>query len=195
MVAEVSVLDRPARAPVRWAADFGLPEPGADSFADIYHEYFPRVCAYLRQRVRDTDLALDLTATVFEKAYVKRADLRSANAAAAWLFTIARNELASHWRREIPRAQALERSAHDGALTSPREDPEESLLQKERTAVIMGLVRRLPRREYEVISLKFDAEFSNQEIASELHTSEVNVRVTMFRALRRLRRFVENGAS
>jgi len=195
MVAEVSVLDRTARAPARWAAHFGLPEPGTDSFADIYHHYFPRVCAYLRQRVRDSDLALDLTAIVFEKAYVKRADLRCADAAASWLFTIARNELASHWRKEIPRTEALERSARDGSFTSPGEDPEESLLRKERAAVIMGLVRKLPQREYEVISLKFDAEFSNQEIASELQTSEVNVRVTMFRALRRLRGFLENGDS
>ena len=46
-------------------------------------------------------------------------------------------------------------------------------------------------REQEIISLKFDAELTNREIADILKTSEVNVRVTIFRALRKLRARME----
>jgi RNA polymerase sigma factor (sigma-70 family) len=49
------------------------------------------------------------------------------------------------------------------------------------------LLRTLPKREQEIIALKFDAELTNREIAQVLSTSEVNVRVTIFRALRKLR--------
>src|SRR5438128_2301837 len=66
-------------------------------------------------------------------------------------------------------------------------NPEGTLLHKERLAALSALVRQLPRREQEIIALKFDAELTNREIANVLSTSEVNVRVTIFRALRKLR--------
>ncbi len=61
------------------------------------------------------------------------------------------------------------------------------MLHRERLEALSGLVRQLPRREQEIIALKFDAELTNREIAGVLSTSEVNVRVTIFRALRKLR--------
>jgi RNA polymerase sigma-70 factor (ECF subfamily) len=65
--------------------------------------------------------------------------------------------------------------------------PEETILHRERLDALSLLVRALPRREQEIIALKFDAELTNREIAQVLNTSEVNVRVTIFRALRKLR--------
>ena len=61
------------------------------------------------------------------------------------------------------------------------------MLHKERLHALSLLVKQLPRREQEIIALKFDGELTNREIAAVLDTSEVNVRVTIFRALRKLR--------
>lgn len=163
-------------------------------FAELYNSYFPKVFAYVYGRVQEKELALDIVANVFEKAFIKRPSLRSPDAFGSWIFTIARNEIASHWRREKPFAKAMHEAAWEPDLHQQPPDPEEAVLHKERIAALMVTLRQLPKREQEVISLKFDAELTNREIANVLGTSEVNVRVTIFRALRKLRDRLQQGA-
>lgn len=160
-------------------------------FAELYDQYFPRVFAYVYGRVQHKEASLDIVSDVFEKAFVKKQSLRSAEAFGSWLFTIARNEVASHWRKEKPAAKALQDAAWHNELNNQPVGPEDTLLHRERLHHLASLLRQLPPREQEIISLKFDAELTNREIAAILSTSEVNVRVTIFRALRKLRERME----
>ena len=159
----------------------------ASEFAELYHQYFPKVFAYVHGRVQDKELSLDIVSDVFEKAFIKKQSLRSQDAFGSWLFTIARNEVSSYWRKEKPAAKAVQEAAWEKELHHQPRGPEETLLHKERVDHLTLMLRQLPRREQEIISLKFDAELTNREIANVLGTSEVNVRVTIFRALRKLR--------
>jgi RNA polymerase sigma-70 factor (ECF subfamily) len=156
-------------------------------FAELYDQYFPKVFAYVYGRVQHKEASLDIVSDVFEKAFVKKQSLRSAEAFGSWLFTIARNEVASHWRKEKPAAKALQDAAWHNELNQQPASPEDTLLHRERLSHLVALLRKLPPREQEIISLKFDAELTNREISNILNTSEVNVRVTIFRALRKLR--------
>jgi RNA polymerase sigma-70 factor (ECF subfamily) len=52
---------------------------------------------------------------------------------------------------------------------------------------LAALLRGFPQREQDIIALKFDAELSNTQIAEIMQLSESNVRVIIFRTLRRLR--------
>jgi RNA polymerase sigma-70 factor (ECF subfamily) len=121
--------------------------------------------------------------------------LRSPDSFGSWLFTIARNEVSSHWRKEKPAAKAAQEAAWEAEMHRQPKSPEETLLHAERLASLAALVRQLPRREQEIIALKFDAELTNREIANVLNTSEVNVRVTIFRALRKLRERMSVGSN
>ena len=159
----------------------------AAEFSELYHQYFPKVFAYVYGRVQDREVSLDIVSDVFEKAYMKMKSLRSPESFGSWLFTIARNEVSSHWRKEKPAVKAAQEAAIEREIHGQPKSPEETLLHKERLASLSALVRGLPRREQEIIALKFDAELTNREIANILSTSEVNVRVTIFRALRKLR--------
>jgi RNA polymerase sigma-70 factor (ECF subfamily) len=156
-------------------------------FSELYNEYFPKVFAYVYGRVQDKEVSLDIVADVFEKAFIKKKSLRSPDSFGSWLFTIARNEVSSHWRKEKPAAKAAQEAAIERELHHQPRGPEEAVLHRERLEALNGLVKQLPRREQEIIALKFDAELTNREIAHVLSTSEVNVRVTIFRALRKLR--------
>lgn len=156
-------------------------------FSELYNVYFTKVFAYVYGRVQDKDVSMDIVADVFEKAYLKMKSLRSPDSFGSWLFTIARNEVSSHWRKEKPAAKAAQEAAIENSLHGQPKSPEETLLHKERVAALGELVKQLPRREQEIIALKFDAELTNREIAGILATSEVNVRVTIFRAIRKLR--------
>ena len=156
-------------------------------FADLYNQYFPKVFAYVYGRVQDRETSLDIVSDVFEKAFIKVQSLRSPESFGSWLFTIARNEVSSHWRKEKPAARAAQAAAWENELHNQPRGPEETILHKERLHALSVLVRQLPKREQEIIALKFDGELTNREIAAILDTSEVNVRVTIFRALRKLR--------
>ena len=158
-----------------------------NEFSDLYNEYFPKVFAYVYGRVQDKEVSLDIVSDVFEKAFIKKKSLRSPDSFGSWLFTIARNEVSSHWRKEKPAAKAAQEAAFENELHHQPRGPEETILHRERLDALSLLVRALPRREQEIIALKFDAELTNREIAQVLNTSEVNVRVTIFRALRKLR--------
>jgi RNA polymerase sigma-70 factor (ECF subfamily) len=175
----------------RREADLSARNPQISEFADLYDQYFPKVFAYVYGKVQHKEAALDIVSDVFEKAFVKKQSLRSADAFGSWLFTIARNEVASHWRKEKPAAKAMQDAAWNNELIHQPPSPEDTLLHQERLHHLAGLLRQLPPREQEIISLKFDAELTNREIANILDTSEVNVRVTVFRALRKLRERME----
>ncbi|HEY5625002.1 MAG TPA: sigma-70 family RNA polymerase sigma factor [Dehalococcoidia bacterium] len=170
----------------------GAAAPTVGEFSDLYNEYFAKVFAYVYGRVQDRESSLDIVSDVFEKAFVKVKSLRSRDSFGSWLFTIARNEVSSHWRKEKPAQKAAREAAIEKELHSQPKSPEELLVHKERLAALSALVRGLPKREQEIIALKFDAELTNREIASVLSTSEVNVRVTIFRALRKLRDRMKN---
>ena len=165
--------------------------PSLTDFSARYRQFYPKVFAYVYGRVQDKEVSLDIVSEVFERAFAKASSLRSDGAFEAWLFTIARNEVASHWRKEKPAAKALQEAAWHNELNHQPPSPEDTLLHRERVSHLSSLLRQLPPREQEIISLKFDAELTNREIADILKTSEVNVRVTIFRALRKLRTRME----
>jgi RNA polymerase sigma-70 factor (ECF subfamily) len=181
--------------PARRATDTQAKTTQLSEFAELYDQYFPKVFAYVYGRVQDKEVSLDIVSDVFEKAYIKQKSLRSADSFGSWLFTIARNEVSSHWRKEKPAVKAAQEAAWETEIHHQPRGPEDTLLHKERLTALSQMVKQLPKREQEIIALKFDAELTNREIAHVLSTSEVNVRVTIFRALRKLRERMKTAGS
>lgn len=162
-----------------------------DKFVKRYNEYFPRMYAYLYGRLGDKELARDIAAEVFEKAFTKSATLRSEDAFGAWIFTIARNAVASYWRKNRSRAELAQDMGDQLDVLNP--SPEESLMEQEQIAALMRFVRQMGQREQDILALKFDAELGNREIAEIMHLSEVNVRVIFYRTLKKLREMMSGG--
>ena len=69
-------------------------------FGEFYDAMAPAVLRFFARRTRDSERAFDLTAETFAKAFEKRRDFRghTDEQAAAWLWSIARNELARYSR-------------------------------------------------------------------------------------------------
>ena len=159
--------------------------PQLRDFAELYLLYFPKVFAYVYRRVSDKEASMDIVSDTFERAFAKRKSLRSEECFGGWLFSIARNEVAAHWRNSKPTDSLdldKEKTLRDEAC-----GPEESALLGERRSYLSQLVRQLPTREQQIIVLKFDAELTSREIAAVLNISHVHVRVMLFRALGKLR--------
>jgi RNA polymerase sigma-70 factor (ECF subfamily) len=71
-----------------------------DSFAGFYLEHSHAVLMFFTRRTFDAEVALDLTAETFARAFASRRSFRGATAAEAggWLFTIASRQLSRYYQ-------------------------------------------------------------------------------------------------
>jgi RNA polymerase sigma-70 factor (ECF subfamily) len=150
----------------------------------VYAEQLPRVYNYFRVRTPDVGLAEDLTSATFERAWRARNGYRTDRGGiGTWLFAIARNVSASHYRRPAARELPLdgaEEPGHTPAL-------DDALQRREDVARLRELVGRLPANDRELIALKYGAELTNREIAKLTGLRESNVGTRLHRIVQRLR--------
>lgn len=159
----------------------------ADDYAELYRQYLPRVLHYVRLRVDSEEVAQDLTAAVFERAVSRQHTLRRREAFGAWLFCIARNTVAGHYRGRRPTVPL------ESADEQPADDPgpAEALIRREELARLQAALATLSGREQEIIRLKFGGGLGNQEIAGVMRLRAGHVAVILYRALRKLRARLE----
>ena len=157
---------------------------------DLYRQYLPRILNYVRMRVEGEALAQDLTAEVFERAVSREHTLRRPEAFGAWLFRIARNVIAGHYRRRRP-SVSLDRA---GDLVAPEPSPPEVVIRQEELARMREALATLSEREQEIIRLRFAGGLGNQEVAKVLRLRPGHVAVLLYRALRKLRAQLEQDS-
>lgn len=71
-------------------------------------------------------------------------------------------------------------------LTDPHH-PHEELEKAETIALVWRVIRLLPEKEQELIRLREIEELSYQDIAGEMNLTEGQVKVSLFRARRKMR--------
>jgi RNA polymerase sigma-70 factor (ECF subfamily) len=152
-------------------------------FADLYDRHFDRVYAFIARRVRDRNVAEDLTSEVFHHAlaHLPRFEWRGAPFG-AWLMRIAANAVADHWKSREQTQRKGEELAHE-----PAEATVDEVEAADERAHLFRHVRRLPAEQRLVIVGRFVKEKSIREIAQELGKSEGAVKQLQLRALQTLR--------
>jgi RNA polymerase sigma factor (sigma-70 family) len=163
------------------------------AFVAAYERYYTKVFAYIYSRVGNVEAAKDLTSEVFEKAYVKGHSVRQPGAYTTWLFMIAKNVVIGHYRRQKREVNGMSKMRESLWWARCSSDPEDDALRGEAVSSLMAHVARLSQRDQELLALKFEGELSYTEMSRVLHMSEVNVRVSIFRALKRLRGLMKEG--
>jgi RNA polymerase sigma-70 factor (ECF subfamily) len=166
-------------------------------FALFYRRHFYPVLAFITRRVWDAEVALDLTAESFAQAYAARQRFRGTTPqeAEAWIFRIARRQLARYLRRGRLERRSLTRLG----IEVPHLDAE----RRERIEELAGLdgVRALLRRELaslsaaqrEALQLRVVDELSYAEVARHLEITEQAARLRVSRGLRALARALEGN--
>jgi RNA polymerase sigma-70 factor (ECF subfamily) len=153
----------------------------ADSarFVEIYERYFDRIYTFVSRRTENRAAAEDITSQVFEQALstIGRFEWRGVPVS-AWLFRIASNALADHWRERA-------RHAHD----APPDSPDSRELEKiDQRIALYRYVEQLPDLQQQVIRMRFVEEKSIREVAAALDRSEGAVKQLQLRALENLRK-------
>jgi RNA polymerase sigma-70 factor (ECF subfamily) len=164
-----------------------------DQFAEKYQQFFPRVFAYVYGRVHNVHQAEDLVSAVFERAFLKFDSLRNDEAFSTWLFTIARNLVTSEARKR-GRESVVDPDILK-SIVAANVSVENEVLVREEVQALVDCLKTFPQREQDIVALKFDAELSNRQIARIMSLSEANVRVILFRTLRKLREMMKSERS
>ena len=148
----------------------------------MYNQYADDIYRFLFVHVRDVELAEDLTADTFLKAW-KQLDGFDWKHGRGWLYAIARNTLTDHWRRKKP--EPMNEETAEVADDKPLQD--EVLDKKLQYKQIIKALGGLPEDMKSVVTLRFLQSYSVRQTAEALDISESNVRVIQYRALKKLR--------
>jgi RNA polymerase sigma-70 factor (ECF subfamily) len=149
-------------------------------FEAVYAAYRTPVLGYALRRTLSADDAADILAETFLVAWRKLDQVPSGPDARLWLFGVARNALANHYRGERRRGALATRLGTELAESylPPEYDGE--------AAAIVGALRRLPEDQREVLTLAAWEGLDYGEIATVLGCSRNAVRIRIHRARTRL---------
>ncbi|MBB4663476.1 RNA polymerase sigma factor [Conexibacter arvalis] len=169
------------------------------SFTAFYRARSEPLLVWFARRVCDAEVALDLAAETFARAYDGRATFRGGDddAAGAWLYGIARNLLRDWYRRGRCERSALARLGVDvPALADAELARIEELagLEPLRGAVAAGL-RTLSRDQREALRMRIVEELPYDEVARRLGVSEQTTRMRVSRGLRALAGAIDPAAT
>jgi RNA polymerase sigma-70 factor (ECF subfamily) len=157
------------------------------AFTKLYNQYVDKIYSYVYWRVSDASLAEDITSEVFTKAWVAKDSFDGAHPQ-AWLYTIARNMLTDHHRRQRPMADPEVIDELEDTANDTPDIATEKILTREKLA---KAIAHLPEQAQSIVIWRFTENASAQEIGKRLGISEGNVRVQQMRALKKLREWYE----
>jgi RNA polymerase sigma factor (sigma-70 family) len=163
------------------------------AFEELYSTYLPKVYNYVCYRVGDESTAEDITAEIFERALTHLHTYRSDRGAfSTWLFSVARNLVANHLRARgrRPEVHSLESLPHM-QMAAGGVSPEQAAIEADQLRRVQAHMRKLPKRQQEVLALKFGGGLGNQELAKAMKLKPNHVGVLLHRAVRALRLALE----
>jgi RNA polymerase sigma-70 factor (ECF subfamily) len=166
------------------------------ALADLYDWYMPRVYRYAVARLGNTVEAEDLTEEVFLKMLGAIGDFRWKNVPfSSWLFRIAHNHVASHFRRNAQRGGATTEISEE--IIDWRHDLAAAVEDRITLEEVRRATELLPDAQREVIALRFAVGLSIADTARALGKREGNVKALQHKAVARLQRILipdANGA-
>lgn len=162
------------------------------AFSDIYARYASMILRYLYGRLREPEIAQDLTQEVFVRVLksIGGFEYRGEKSFLGWLYTIAGNVLIGQARRKTPVATPLD----DGIEIA---DPhgQEAVHAIFDRLTLRQAISRLTEDQQQVLMLKFFADMTNNEIAKAIGRTEGAVKALQHRALAALQQILEQEAS
>jgi RNA polymerase sigma-70 factor, ECF subfamily len=172
------------------------------AFALIYDQHYNAIFSYVFRRLGHYEIARDVTAETFLKAFQKVGVFQWRNIPiSAWLFRIATNEINLYFRRSKYTPAYLEDTdlhlhlAYEPGIETEKAALEKALQENEEFLAVQRKLLQLEPKYQEVISLRFFEEKSIKEISAILSKKEGTIKSLLSRGLEKLRLTLENDPS
>ncbi len=159
------------------------------AFSQIYDQCVEKIYRFIFLRVSSQEVAQDLCSETFLKGWQSfKENNKKIENPRAFLYQIARNLVIDHYR-EKGRTQIV--SADYISIADPRADLEEETKVNSDLDTIKAVLVNLKDEYQEVVIWHYIDDLSITEIAKMLKKSEGTVRVTLHRALKAVRKEIE----
>ncbi|RVU54746.1 RNA polymerase sigma factor [Anaerosphaera multitolerans] len=160
------------------------------SFDEIYEKFYTKVYRYVGYRIYNKSDVEDLVSQIFLKIY-KNFNSYNSNSGSysQWIFTIAGNTIKDYHRKN-----SIRNILSLGALNKEPEDDfsmEENFERLDEYKYLRKIIHNLPKREQNLISLRYGAELSYDEIAGIMKLKPNHVGVLLHRSLKKIKSNME----
>ncbi|GAA4868759.1 RNA polymerase sigma factor [Luteimonas vadosa] len=160
----------------------------ASAFEILYGRHRVRLYRFLLRQLRDGALADEMFQEIWQRVISAREGWRPEALFTTWLFRIAHNRLADHWRAQQHRPPA----PADAELRSERvpdpDTPERNLSEFERRRRLQCALDELPTEQREVILLRLEQELTLEEIGEVTGVGRETVKSRLRYAMEKLRK-------
>jgi RNA polymerase sigma factor (sigma-70 family) len=169
------------------------------AYTELLDRYKESVYYLLLKMVNNKDDAEDLTIEAFGKAFKNIAQYTPNFAFSTWLFRIATNNCIDFIRKKKAVTLSLDKNFMNdegGEMTmdvrSETPDPEESMIRKQKGALMRSLVEKLKPRYRVLVEMRYFQELSYEEIAEQLDLPLGTVKAQLFRSREFLYNIIRN---
>jgi RNA polymerase sigma-70 factor, ECF subfamily len=167
-----------------------------DSFGELYDAYYPKIFNYVLRRVGVLELAEDITTEVFLKALarIQRFTWRGLPFS-AWLYRIAANEIAEHFRGKHTKNISLDMLMEEQGFEPVDESDvaadyaasQEAIARHQQFLQVQQALLQLPVKYQEAVSLRYFEKKSIAEIAQIMGKRPGTIKSLLSRGIQKLR--------
>lgn len=168
----------------------------ANAFGELYDLYYAKIFNYVLRRTNDFELSQDITTDVFMKA-LKRIQYFTWRGVpfSAWLYRIASNEIANHFRGNHAKTVSLEflmeeqgfEPVDDTDIEAELVAAQEEISRHRLFLAIQKQLRALPLKYQEVLSLRYFEQKSITEISHIIGKRPGTIKSLLSRGTKKLR--------
>lgn len=157
------------------------------AFEQLYARHRTRLYRFLLRQLRQPALADELFQDVWQRVIAARARWTPEAAFATWLFRIAHNRLADHWRAASHRPPAPADADLRTARIADPDSPEQQLSEFEQRRRLQLALDGLPDEQREVLLLRLEQELTLEEIGAITGVGRETVKSRLRYAMDKLR--------
>lgn len=160
------------------------------AFKEIYEKYYPQVLAYFLKKINHRHDAEDLTSEVFLYCY-KQIDTYDSekSSVSTWIYLIAKSRFFNYCRDK-----KITENIDDftDLLGSDTDLPEKAVYLSELREQLNTALLSLTEQQRKIVIMRYFKGKNAQEIAAQFGTSANNIRVQLSKALKNLKKIMEN---
>lgn len=157
------------------------------AFQALYARHRGPLFRHLARRLRDGALAEELFQDVWQRVIAARRRYRPEARFATWLYQVAHNRLADHWRAQSHRPPAPADGDEQAARRPDPTTPERQLSAFEERRRLQRALEELPEDQREVLLLRLEQELTLEEIGEITGVGRETVKSRLRYAMDKLR--------